>query len=409
METLFDDIPLGDVTTSMTISGPAVPVFCMYLVAAERQGADIGKLNGTLQTDIFKEYIAQKEWLFTPEPHLRLIGDLMEYCAADIPDYKPLSVSGYHIREAGSTAAQELAFTLADGFGYVELGLSRGLDIEKFAPGLSFFFDAHVDFFEEIAKFRAARRIWARWMRDVYGATTEKAQWLRFHTQTAGVSLTAQQPVNNVVRTAVEALAAVLGGTNSLHTNALDETLALPTRAGRRDRAAHPAGADGRDRRRQRRRPARRLVVRRGADRPDRGRGERDLRPDPRAGRLDCARPTPRPWPSGSRACTSDPESGVWPMTAGILRGIEDGWFMSEIAEAAFQYQVALEKDDKKVVGVNVHTSTDLPRAGDHAGLARGRDRAGPRARPTPYGARPGRGRRGPRPHARGRAHRAPT
>ena len=229
MEVLFGGIPLGEVTTSMTISGPAVPVFCMYLVAAERQGVDIGILNGTLQTDIFKEYIAQKEWLFEPGPHLRLIGDLMEFCTQKIPNYKPLSVSGYHIREAGSTAAQELAFTLADGFGYVELGLSRGLDIETFAPGLSFFFDAHVDFFEEIAKFRAARRIWARWMRDVYGATTDKAQWLRFHTQTAGVSLTAQQPYNNVVRTAVEALAAVLGGTNSLHTNALDETLALPT------------------------------------------------------------------------------------------------------------------------------------------------------------------------------------
>ena len=229
MEILFDSIPLGEVTTSMTISGPAVPVFCMYLVAAERQGVDTGTLNGTLQTDIFKEYIAQKEWIFGPEPHLRLIGDLMEYCAAGIPAYKPLSVSGYHIREAGSTAAQELAFTLADGFGYVELGLSRGLDVDVFAPGLSFFFDSHLDFFEEIAKFRAARRIWARWMRDVYGAKTEKAQWLRFHTQTAGVSLTAQQPYNNVVRTTLQALAAVLGGTNSLHTNSLDETLALPS------------------------------------------------------------------------------------------------------------------------------------------------------------------------------------
>src|SRR3954453_22372970 len=229
MEVLFEGIDLQQTTTSMTISGPAVPVFVMYLVAAERQGADIAKLDGTLQTDIFKEYIAQKEWLFPPEPHLRLIGDLMQYCGTNIPKYKPLSVSGYHIREAGSTAAQELAFTLADGFGYVELGLSRGLDIDVFAPGLSFFFDSHLDFFEEIAKFRAARRIWARWMRDVYGATTDKAQWLRFHTQTAGVSLTAQQPYNNVVRTGIEALAAVLGGTNSLHTNALDETLALPS------------------------------------------------------------------------------------------------------------------------------------------------------------------------------------
>src|SRR3954468_23229808 len=229
MDLLFSDIPLGGTTTSMTISGPAVPVFCMYLVAAERQGVDVGTLNGTLQTDIFKEYIAQKEGLFAPEPHLRLIGDLMEYCAEKIPAYKPISVSGYHIREAGSTAAQELAFTLADGFGYVELGLSRGLDIEQFAPGLSFFFDSHLDFFEEIAKFRAARRIWARWLRDVYGAQAEKAQQLRFHTQTPGVSLTAQQPDNNITRTAVEALAAVLGGTQSLHTNALDEVLALPS------------------------------------------------------------------------------------------------------------------------------------------------------------------------------------
>src|SRR6201991_5097663 len=176
MDVLFGGINLQDVTTSMTISGPAVPIFVMYLVAAERQGADLSKLDGTLQTDIFKEYIAQKEWLFTPEPHLRLIGDLMEDCAEKIPAYKPLSVSGYHIREAGSTAAQELAFTLADGFGYVELGLSRGLDVNQFAPGLSFFFDAHVDFFEEIAKFRAARRIWARWLRAVYGARTARAQ-----------------------------------------------------------------------------------------------------------------------------------------------------------------------------------------------------------------------------------------
>src|SRR5579884_3448289 len=229
MDVLFDGIPLEHTTTSMTISGPAVPVFCMYLVAAERQGADPARLDGTLQTDIFKEYIAQKEWLFAPEPHLRLIGDLMAYTYAEIPRYKPLSVSGYHIREAGSTAAQELAFTLADGFGYVELGLSRGLDVNRFAPGLSFFFDAHIDFFEEIAKFRAARRIWARWLRDRYGATSERALRLRFHTQTAGVSLTAQQPEINIARVAIEALAGVLGGTQSLHTDAFDEALALPT------------------------------------------------------------------------------------------------------------------------------------------------------------------------------------
>jgi methylmalonyl-CoA mutase N-terminal domain/subunit len=328
MDVLFDGIDLAGTTTSMTISGPAVPVFCMYLVAAERQGADLSALNGTLQTDIFKEYIAQKEWLFAPEPHLRLIGDLMEYCAERIPAYKPISVSGYHIREAGSTAAQELAYTLADGFAYVELGLSRGLDIETFAPGLSFFFDAHIDFFEEIAKFRAARRIWARWLRDVYGATTEKAQQLRFHTQTAGVSLTAQQPDNNIVRTAVEALAAILGGTNSLHTNALDEVLALPSA-----KAAQIALRT-------------QQVI-----------GEE-------TGVMNVADPLGGSW--YVEALTDELERQAeaifarirdmgtdGTMTSGILRGIEDGWFTGEIAEAAFVYQRALEKGDKKVVGVN--------------------------------------------------------
>ncbi len=348
MDVLFDGIRLDEVTTSMTISGPAVPVFCMYLVAAERQGADTGKLNGTLQTDIFKEYIAQKEWLFGPEPHLKLIGDLMEYTAEKIPAYKPLSVSGYHIREAGSTAAQELAFTLADGFGYVELGLSRGLDVDVFAPGLSFFFDSHVDFFEEIAKFRAARRIWARWVREVYGATTEKAQWLRFHTQTAGVSLTAQQPYNNVVRTGIEALAAVLGGTNSLHTNALDETLALPS-----EQAAEIALR------------TQQVIME-------------------ETGVVNVADPLGGSWyvealtdrieaeanaifdrilEMGGSSLTHDDLEGLAqaareghnPVTKGLLQGIEDGWFMSEIAEAAFEYQIALEKGEKKVVGVNCH------------------------------------------------------
>jgi methylmalonyl-CoA mutase, N-terminal domain len=333
MDVLFDGIPLADVTTSMTISGPAVPVFCMYLAAAERQGADVGKLNGTLQTDIFKEYIAQKEWLFPAQPHLRLIGDLMEYCAANIPDYKPLSVSGYHIREAGSTAAQELAFTLADGFGYVELGLSRGLDIEVFAPGLSFFFDAHIDFFEEIAKFRAARRIWARWMRDVYGARTERAQWLRFHTQTAGVSLTAQQPDNNVVRTAVEALAAVLGGTNSLHTNALDEVLALPS-----ERAAEIAL-----------RTQQVIMEETGVTSVA----------DPLGGSWYIESLTDRLEAEAERIFAQIREmSPDGTMTGGILRGIEDGWFMAEIAEAAFAYQQKLEKGDKRVVGVNCYTET---------------------------------------------------
>jgi methylmalonyl-CoA mutase N-terminal domain/subunit len=333
MDILFDGIKLQDVTTSMTISGPAVPIFCMYLVAAERQGGDLSTLDGTLQTDIFKEYIAQKEWLFEPEPHLRLIGDLMEYCAHNIPRYKPLSVSGYHIREAGSTAAQELAYTLADGFGYVELGLSRGLDVNKFAPGLSFFFDAHVDFFEEIAKFRAARRIWARWMRDVYGATDERAQWLRFHTQTAGVSLTAQQPVNNVVRTAVEALAAVLGGTNSLHTNALDETLALPT-----DESAEIAL-----------------------------RTQQVLMEE--TGVVNVADPLGGSWYVEALTDKIEAEAEAifarirdlgndGTMTAGILRGIEDGWFTSAIADSAYIYQRALEENAKKIVGVNCHTST---------------------------------------------------
>jgi methylmalonyl-CoA mutase, N-terminal domain len=330
MDILFGGIDLGSTTTSMTISGPAVPMFCMYVVAAERQGADTSKLNGTLQTDIFKEYIAQKEWIYPPQPHLKLIGDLMEYVAANIPAYKPLSVSGYHIREAGATAAQELAFTLADGFGYVELGLSRGLSIEQFAPGLSFFFDAHIDFFEEIAKFRAARRIWARWMRDVYGASTERAQWLRFHTQTAGVSLTAQQPDNNIVRTAVEAMAAVLGGTNSLHTNALDEVLALPSA-----KAAQIAL-----------------------------RTQQVLAEE--TGVVNVVDPLGGSWYVEELTDHIEAEAeaifarirelgGDGTMTAGLLRGIDEGWFITEIADSAFAYQQELEKGEKRVVGVNVY------------------------------------------------------
>ncbi|WP_285732056.1 methylmalonyl-CoA mutase family protein [Nocardiopsis sp. ATB16-24] len=340
MDLLFDGIPLGETTTSMTISGPAVPVFCMYMVAAERQGVDVGTLDGTLQTDIFKEYIAQKEWLYPPGPQLRLIGDLMEYCAENVPAYKPLSVSGYHIREAGATAAQELAYTLADGFGYVELGLSRGLDVDRFAPGLSFFFDAHIDLFEEIAKFRAARRIWARRLRDVYGARSARAQRLRFHTQTAGVSLTAQQPHNNVVRTTVEALAAVLGGTNSLHTNALDETLALPT-----EQAAEIAL-----------------------------RTQQVLREE--TGVVNVVDPLGGSWYLESLTDELEAEAErvfahilrmgggeeveheIGPMTSGILAGIENGYFGSEIAESAFRYQQAVEKGDKRIVGVNCHTDT---------------------------------------------------
>jgi methylmalonyl-CoA mutase N-terminal domain/subunit len=340
MEILFSGIDLGAVTTSMTISGPAVPIFCMYLVAAERQGVDTSTLNGTLQTDIFKEYIAQKEWLFAPEPHLRLIGDLMEYCVAEVPAYKPLSVSGYHIREAGSTAAQELAFTLADGFGYVELGLSRGLDIDTFAPGLSFFFDAHIDFFEEIAKFRAARRIWARWMRDHFGAATARAQSLRFHTQTAGVSLTAQQPYNNVVRTAIEAMAAVLAGTNSLHTNALDETLALPT-----ERSAEIAL-----------RTQQVLAEETGIANVI----------DPLGGSWFVEELTDRLEAEAEEIFVKIIEMGevggrksrIGPITSGLLLGIEEGWFTAQIADAAFRYQTQLEKGEKTIVGVNAHLET---------------------------------------------------
>jgi len=338
MDRLFQGIDLGAVSTSMTISGPAVPIFCLYLVAAERQGVALNRLDGTLQTDIFKEYIAQKEWIFAPEPHLRLIGDLMAYCLAEIPSYKPLSVSGYHIREAGSTAAQELAYTLADGFAYVELGLSRGLDVNRFAPGLSFFFDAHIDFFEEIAKFRAARRIWARWMRDVFGATDPRAQWLRFHTQTAGVSLTAQQPDNNVVRTAVEALSAVLGGTNSLHTNALDEVLALPSAKSAQIalrtqqvimeetgvvNVADPLGGS--------------WYVEALTDKI-----EAEAEQVFASIRLLAAAAVP---------------SGTYPvgvMTSGILAGIEDGYFTGAIADAAFDYAMAVEDGRKKMVGVNI-------------------------------------------------------
>ncbi len=340
MDLLFSGIDLGAVTISMTISGPAVPIFCMYLVAAERQGVDIATLNGTLQTDIFKEYIAQKEWLFPPSPHLRLIGDMMEYCTEKIPAYKPLSVSGYHIREAGSTAAQELAFTLADGFGYVELGLSRGLDIERFAPGLSFFFDAHIDFFEEIAKFRAARRIWARWMRDRYGAQTTRAQSLRFHTQTAGVSLTAQQPYNNVVRTAIEALAAVLGGTNSLHTNALDETLALPT-----EESAEIAL-------RTQQVLAEETGVINVVD-PLGGSWYVEALTDKLETEVLATLDRIEELGGGS---TRQHEIG--PITSGLLLGIEEGWFTGQIADSAFQYQTQLEKGDKKIVGVNAHTGT---------------------------------------------------
>ncbi len=229
MEQLFAGIPLGEVSTSMTINAPAAMLLAFYICVAEKQGVPQGRLRGTIQTDILKEYIAQKEWIFPPEPSMRLCVDMIEYCAREVPLWHPVSISGYHIREAGSTAAQELAFTLADGFAYVEAALERGLDVDDFAPRLSFFFNAHIDFFEEVAKYRAARRIWAKELRERYGAKNPRSWLMRFHAQTAGVSLTAQQPEVNIVRTALEALAAVLGGCQSLHTNSFDEALALPT------------------------------------------------------------------------------------------------------------------------------------------------------------------------------------
>jgi len=341
MDVLFSGIPLGGVTTSMTISGPAVPIFAMYVAAAERQGVPVESLDGTLQTDIFKEYIAQKEWLFPPEPHLRLIGDLLEWCAQQMPKYKPISVSGYHIREAGSTAAQELAYTLADGLAYVELGISRGLSVDSVAPSLSFFFDSHLDFFEEIAKFRAARRIWARWMRDRYGATTDRAQWLKFHTQTAGVSLTASQPDNNVVRTALEALAAVLGGTNSLHTNALDEVLALPSA-----KAAEIAL-----------RTQQVILEETGVANvidPLGGSWYVEALTDDMEAQVEVILAQIEELGVGSDRS----RGGVQAMTAGVLRGIEDAWFISNIADAAYDYQVAVEAGRKKQVGVNVFLET---------------------------------------------------
>jgi methylmalonyl-CoA mutase N-terminal domain/subunit len=323
---LFAGIPLGEISTSMTISGPAVIVFAYFLAAAERQGVPWERLDGTLQTDILKEYIAQKEWIFPPRPHLRLIGDLMTFCLERVPRFHPVSVSGYHIREAGANAWQELAYTLADGFAYVELGRERGLDVNAFAPGLSFFFNAHLDFFEEIAKYRAARRIWARWLRERYGATDESALRLRFHTQTAGVSLTAQQPMNNVVRTAIEALAAVLGGTQSLHTNALDEVLALPTEDAAKlalrtqQVIAYETGVAD--------------VI------------------DPLGGSYFLEALTDRMEELAEAEFARILAMGEGSMLEGVLAGIERGHFQQEIAESAFREQERYERGDLVKVGV---------------------------------------------------------
>jgi len=332
MEVLFSGIDIEAVTTSMTISGPAPMLFAFYVAAAEKQGADISELGGTCQTDILKEYIAQKEWLFPPEPHLRLTADMMEYCAREIPKYHPLSISGYHIREAGSTAAQELAFTVASGFAHVELGMRRGLDVDDFAPGISFFFNSHIDFFEEVAKFRAARRIWARWMKERYGARKERSWMLKFHTQTAGVSLTAPQPYNNVVRTTTEALAAVLGGTQSLHTNSLDEVVALPTEESveialrTQQIIAHETEVTN--------------VI------------------DPLGGSWFVEALTDRIEEEAENYFSRVEQMGDGSILDGMLAGIEDGYFQKEIADAAFKYQQLLERDRKVIVGINRFTKS---------------------------------------------------
>ncbi|HSG13604.1 MAG TPA: methylmalonyl-CoA mutase family protein [Gaiellaceae bacterium] len=327
METLFAGIPLGEVSTSMTINSPAAILLAYYVCVGEQQGVSRDRLRGTAQTDILKEYIAQKEWIFPPEPSMRLVVDMIEFCAREMPLFHPVSISGYHIREAGSTAAQELAFTLADGFAYVEAAIERGLDVDDFAPRLSFFFNAHLDFFEEIAKYRAARRIWARELRDRYGARTERSLLMRFHTQTAGVSLTAQQPEVNIVRTAIEALAAVLGGTQSLHTNSFDEALALPTEDAARialrtqQVIAHESGVAS--------------TI------------------DPLGGSYYVESLTNRIEAEAYEYFDRIDRLG------GVIPAIKDNFFQREIAEAAFRYQSEVESGQRVVVGVNRYVLDD--------------------------------------------------
>ena len=324
METLFEGIPLDQVSVSMTINGPAVILFCFYVVAAERQGIGPEQLRGTVQNDILKEYQAQHAWVFPPEPALRCIVDMFEWCTEYAPKYNPISISGYHIREAGATAAQELAFTLRNGFEYVERGISRGLDVDAFVPHFSFFFDVHNDFFEEIAKFRAARRIWARFMREKYGATNPDAWRLRTHAQTAGVSLTAQQPENNIVRVAYQAMAAVLGGTQSLHTNSMDETLALPTEKSVRIAL----------------RTQQILAYESGVPNTI----------DPLAGSYYVESLTDRLETEALDLFRRIDEVG------GVVPGIETGFFQSEIAESARRQQIEVESSRRVVVGVNEFT-----------------------------------------------------
>ncbi|HWQ02707.1 MAG TPA: methylmalonyl-CoA mutase family protein, partial [Gaiellaceae bacterium] len=332
METLFEGIPLGEVSTSMTINSPAAILLAFYVCVGDEQGVPRERLRGTVQTDILKEYIAQKEYIFPPEPSMRLVVDMIEYCARELPGMHPISISGYHIREAGSTAAQELAFTLADGFAYVDAAVERGLDVDEFAPRLSFFFNAHIDFFEEIAKYRAARRIWARELRDRYGAKNPRSLLMRFHTQTAGVSLTAQQPHVNIVRTAIEALAAVLGGTQSLHTNSFDEALALPTEEAVRlalrtqQVIAHETGV------------ARTI--------------------DPLGGSYYLEELTGRLEAEAYDYFRRIDELG------GVIAAIRENFFQREIADASFRYQSEVEAEERIVVGVNgyeIPAEDDVP------------------------------------------------
>ncbi len=325
MEDLFAGIPLDRVTTSMTVNAPAAVVLAQYVCVAEGQGIPPEVLGGTIQADILKEYIAQKEWIFPPEPSMRLMVDMIEWCTETMPRWHPVSISGYHIREAGATAAQELAFTLADGFAYVEECRRRGMDVDEFAPRLSFFFNAHIDFFEEIAKYRAARRIWARELRDRYGATGERSLLMRFHTQTAGVSLTAQQPEVNIVRTALEAMAAVLGGTQSLHTNSYDEALALPTEG------------------------AARLALR----------TQQVIAHE--TGVVNSADPLGGSWLVEALTNRLEREAYEYferiDRLGGVIAALNENFFQREIAEASYRYQREVEEGRRLIVGVNAHTS----------------------------------------------------
>jgi methylmalonyl-CoA mutase N-terminal domain/subunit len=327
MHDLYRGIDLGAVTTSMTINGPAAVIFAMFVAHAEGSGVERVRLGGTLQNDILKEYQAQKEFIFPPRPSLRLVRDTIAFCTEEMPRWHPISISGYHIREAGSTAAQELAFTIANGFAYVELALRAGLPVDAFAPRLSFFFNAHVDFFEEIAKYRAARRIWARWMHDRYGARSERSLQMRFHTQTAGVSLTAQQPEVNIVRTAIEALAGVLGGTQSLHTNSMDETLALPS-----EKAARIAL-------RTQQVIAHETRVTNVAD--------------PLGGSWYVEALTDEMERRALELFERIEELGDGSMLDGAIRGVEEGWYQGEIADSAYELERKLNAGRHVVVGVN--------------------------------------------------------